>query len=256
MSEPGARVPGWRDVVALGCLFGILGLAALGLWSVQPAASDVSLNELDLEAQQTMAFWTIWVAGASVAGVMIGGFGLFYLARTYEQAKLATAAANRRADEARKVGEAQVRAYLSYSHANAQLTGDCSQIDLAFRVDNSGASPANDVLIADGAATLFLGNETADSFDFGPVVARPKNFGDVSSGGLLLCEFSIWTTAANAANIGRQLQRDVHAKLIVTGVVTFTDVFNNVHRERVTMNGGMDSSFMPTSIEIARLSWQ
>lgn len=258
MNEPGERGPDWLEFGAFGCILAILGLMAVAGWSVgsvEAMESGAALSERDLVAQQTMAFWTGWMAFASIIGVGIGGFGLFYLARTYGQAKLATEAANRTANEARRIGEAQVRAYISYSNASCTLHGDYASLELSFSVENSGASPAQDVSISNGEAILFSAPEGLGVvFDYLATSEESLRFGDVPAGESLLCEIMCRTTHEDSAAIGKMLQEFGRAKLLFWGQVTFIDVFNTVHIEDVHASGTVDDHLLPTAIGMRRTS--
>lgn len=103
-------------------------------------ARDEWRDEKDLQAQRKMAQWAFWMVWVSGAGVLVGGIGIIYLAMTYNEARKATTAAENTVKETRKIGEAQIRAYLAGSHGGFRITKEIVQADLIFR--NEGQSPA------------------------------------------------------------------------------------------------------------------
>jgi len=107
------------------------------------ATREHQRGERDLAAQRDMAKWAGWLLIASGAGVWITLAGVIYVALTLQATRAAVAAANRTADEAKRIGEAQIRAYLSPSIEKFTLQGDGQNI-FKFRMGlkNSGQSPA------------------------------------------------------------------------------------------------------------------
>lgn len=135
--------------------------------SQQAAIADPSAQrkerreEQDLEAQQDMARWALIMIFITGAGVTVTAAGVIYVKQTLKATRDAVSAANRTADEARRIGEAQVRAYMCASYANLQVLADKS-VSLTIIVRNSGQSPARkpSATIWFGIAAMFSSQAT------------------------------------------------------------------------------------------------
>lgn len=108
---------------------------------VVTASREHQRGERDLRAQRDMAEWTGWLLVASGAGIWITLAGVIYVALTLQATRDAVAAANRTADEAKRIGEAQVRAYPSV--VSVRIGGITNGLPgITVNVKNSGSSPA------------------------------------------------------------------------------------------------------------------
>jgi len=107
---------------------------------VVSASREHERGERDLGAQRDMAQWTWWLLVASWLGLGITLAGVIYVALTLQATRDAVAAANRTADEAKRIGEAQVRAYLSCVSARFKIDRHCLYIFINLR--NYGQSPS------------------------------------------------------------------------------------------------------------------
>ena len=97
-------------------------------------------KEQDLQAQKNMALWAFWMFIASALSVGVTAIGVVYVRRTLQANLAAVAAANRTADEAREVGQAQVRAYLYCEGATYRITPQFFFLEMC--IQNAGQSPA------------------------------------------------------------------------------------------------------------------
>jgi hypothetical protein len=109
----------------------------------QPEGSD----ESDLCAQwkaaraaEASALWTRLTFWLGVVGVFVTIIGTALLIRTLRQNDQALTIARTSSEESRKIGEAQVRAYLGVTGGVLKWNGTDFHVELTFR--NSGQSPA------------------------------------------------------------------------------------------------------------------
>lgn len=114
----------------------------------------------DLKAQESMAFWATLLTIATMVQIVIGGIGLFLLVGAFEQgavqlrnARKANVAATRanlatrevseaQIREARRLGEAQVRAYVTCTKCEVVRVGAATKPSAKATIKNSGQSPA------------------------------------------------------------------------------------------------------------------
>lgn len=103
------------------------------------APYEKTKDAYDLKAQQDMAKWALLMLIATFAGVGLIAATLRDTGLVLDEARKATDAANRTVDETRKVGEAQVRGYLSYDNPRCEI----GRSEIRFCVDlrNIGLSP-------------------------------------------------------------------------------------------------------------------
>ncbi len=90
-------------------------------------------SEGDLNAQRDMANWAWWLLIATFAQIPFTAVGIILLLRNIQQADAALI-------EARRIGEAQTRAYLSVSACTVVFAKD--KISILPKLQNSGQSPA------------------------------------------------------------------------------------------------------------------
>lgn len=169
------------------------------IFSAVPAPpSDLEPNrkewreETDLNAQRDMAKWAFLMFITSIAGVVVGGFGLVliretllathkasdYTAQTLAQAKLATDAAHDATFQTRRIGNEQLQARLAlvdldFKFSERSVGGQIeTAIGLTITVVNSGILPATDVVggihilqEVDAGEAIHLLTEPVFSFD-------------------------------------------------------------------------------------------
>lgn len=103
-----------------------------------------SREGLDLVAQQRMAYWSIWIAGFTLSGLMALFWTLVETRAAVREAEKATTAARDTVSVTRETGEAQVRAYVS---AHKMEVRDEFFSRFTAVIKNSGQSPAKDVRV-------------------------------------------------------------------------------------------------------------
>lgn len=104
-----------------------------------PRAPDQSYQG-DLEAQQWMAWSAFLMVFVSITGVVLIALTLRETGQLLVATQNATDAANRTVDATKRIGEAQVRAYLAGFSGGFQIVKEKILVDLTFR--NEGQSPA------------------------------------------------------------------------------------------------------------------
>ncbi|MGV8834010.1 MAG: hypothetical protein ACOH2N_18735 [Devosia sp.] len=103
--------------------------------------------EADLNAQRDMAKWAFLLLIISTVGTLIGGFGLFWIRETL--------GATRKGNKInRRIGEAQVRAYLGVSDVEGLWEGSdgpgrwAPSIYITASITNGGVTPAKHVAVS------------------------------------------------------------------------------------------------------------
>lgn len=116
----------------------------------RPAQDDPSRDqwraERDLEAQNSMAFWTMLAAIAAGAGVLLTGMGVLYVAWTLELNRKLLEKSEEANAIARAMGEAQVRAYLTVQNVLVDFVDHLPSV--RFQLSNAGNSPAFKVAVS------------------------------------------------------------------------------------------------------------
>ncbi|WP_131825031.1 hypothetical protein [Yoonia rosea] len=119
----------------------------------------------DLDAQEAMAKWAKWMFYATTATVLLTFFALLAIVRTLHhtrraadsadgmltEAKATTIAAQENSHVTQRIGEAQVRAYLSITRVTltvAHISQDDVRWQFGVFIKNSGQSPARKVGIS------------------------------------------------------------------------------------------------------------
>lgn len=140
-------------------------------------------EEQDLRAQRDMAQWAWLMMVASFAGVGITAVGIVFVAQTLVTTRAAVDAANRTADEAKRIGEAQVRAYMSISNVSIIFVSDNGKIvpGIEMKIGNSGNSPARNFEMHMQLAyqTIFFDGDIAQEVflmteNWGPFVSKDE----------------------------------------------------------------------------------
>ena len=147
-------------------------------------------EERDLQAQGKMAEWAFWAVVAAFVSVFVTGIGVVLVAFTLEASRDAVTAANRTANEAKRIGEAQVRAYLSCE--GAKYTVDSHWFSCHVTIRNHGQSPAIWTEITGGMTIIKEGVSGK-----GAVVSTRKNStpGPTVAAGQPAEIFLVWTHA-------------------------------------------------------------
>jgi len=111
-------------------------------------AETTEHDERDLAAQEGAALWAFWIAVISFFQLGLSGFGLWAILRTLKQGRETIQAARDSVAETRRIGEAQVRAYLTGISVEVGFTSK-GLVVLRVHVRNSGQSPARCVYLGE-----------------------------------------------------------------------------------------------------------
>lgn len=176
-------------------------------------------NEQDLAAQREMAKWAWWMLVATCLSAIITSVGIFFVAETLAATR-DTLGETREANKiAREIGEAQVRAYLTFEPLSLNLiamNGVSAIPQLHFVLTNSGNSPANDITIFARCTASRHANAEPD----GP------------TGGQLFETLQAGGRIANYIHIGKVLEEatahDTYVGVRIVLKLTYRDVFNTV----------------------------
>ncbi|WP_371394791.1 hypothetical protein AB6B38_05595 [Glycocaulis abyssi] len=118
----------------------------------------------NLRAQQDMSTWSFATLWISLGLLIVTGVGVTYVALTLDQTRRATKAAVKAAEaaentvlETRRIGEAQVRAYITVRHTNSfsKIESNKKHV-LVKEIINTGSTPAYNVSYA---ASLFVADD-------------------------------------------------------------------------------------------------
>jgi hypothetical protein len=162
--RPSLRLPEWRwwPAIPLAALFF---LALLGAWLPIPPpqknaiAASQKIPEgktKQIDPNERLANYTLWLTIFSGALAVLGGLELYWIVRQETWMKKSVAAAQNAVKETRRIGEAQVRAYVKIK----QVTIDF--IDMGEKI---GADAAHVHIIASNA-----GQSPARNFAWNPVI--------------------------------------------------------------------------------------
>ena len=143
----------------------------------------------DVQAQRDMALWALVMCVLAGAQLVIGGLGIWYIRKTLvategavREAGDATIAANKSVAETARIGEAQVRAYLSVIGAEYILKeGDFATSKFVLKLNNSGSTPATSVSIFCGCNVLTIGSSRSFRCPETVPFVRPLNAVPASS---------------------------------------------------------------------------
>lgn len=105
------------------------------------ATREHEQSEYDLQAQQDMSDWAFWMMLLATGSLTLGVVGVWYVRETLRATREGTSAT---ITEARRIGEAQVRCYLSITNVTMTIHKD-GLIDFIAEAANSGQSPAKNV---------------------------------------------------------------------------------------------------------------
>lgn len=116
-----------------------------------------------------MAQWALWMVNLSALSILVGAVGIFFVFRTLKETRKGNKI-NRR------IGEAQVRAYLAIKSPRITPSAQTRSFQIQFGVQNFGNSPAKDfaycVLVrlrAVDAAASFTPRENAIDYPLYPI---------------------------------------------------------------------------------------
>jgi len=139
-----ANAAGWFWIaLGIGLVAGLmLSTALVGIPRAEhpPIIGPASLEFLDLIAQRSMSDAAWWMVIITVVSALVGGLGLYLIARTLQEAK-------RSADAAEKtilMAQSAARAYLLVDFAKVWFDAS-GGVFVEYQVSNSGQTPARNV---------------------------------------------------------------------------------------------------------------
>jgi hypothetical protein len=192
---------------------------------------DQATNK-DLEAQQNMAYWALWLLIASVFGLIISAVGVALLIASLRQTREAI-------NDTKVIGQAEVRAYLVVEKAVAggNDNDQARPQDIVLHIRNVGATPAQIQWIDVGASAYSVspGHKSLFSrrfyFEFGAVapdeiVTRTCD--------IHRTEFFYFNTESEAMD----------RVFCVRGAIHFLDVFGSKQTSRFNFEVGPNQRIM------------
>lgn len=183
----------------------------------------------DLSAQKSMAR-AAWAAFAiSVAGLLGLGFTVVFAALAWNAAADGAKAAWKAEESARKMGMAQVRAYLTFE--NAVFVFERGEFRLRFEIHNCGQSPARFVVAKRVSCIVCLKGTASEDLRFVGAYGDTMNvlLGGHKAGGTK----SVSIPMSLGYDDFRALEREVRVRggiVTVSGIFTWEDVFDVRHR--------------------------
>jgi len=122
------------------------------VYEIVKTTNDAQRAEEDLSAQKDMAEWAFWMLTVSGLGIALTVVGIYFVRENLREMQLqraighsAVEAAKESNTVARKIGEAQVRAYVVCEEANCKTTKNT--IELWIKLKNYGQTPAKNIQI-------------------------------------------------------------------------------------------------------------
>ena len=149
------------------------------------AAHDHRRSESDLSAQQDMSQWAYWLLWVSIGGIAVSTLALYLIWRTLKVTGDTLTATQNMATDTREIGEAQVRAYLSFQLEGTDfrapiLAPDDTTIplpnivvSLRGSIENKGQSPASEISILFRVGETYHGATVDLEEDGGLWVQKP-----------------------------------------------------------------------------------
>jgi hypothetical protein len=158
---------------------------------------DQSAEAYDLQAQQDMAKWALLMLIVTGVGVALIAMTVWQTRGVLREAKKTTSAANRTVDETKRIGDAQVRAYLGIGGFELVNYIKGAKPKIRFTIKNFGQTPALDVVYESAAYWFNWGAPVKIYFD------NPKNIvriGPVQPGDTSPCSVEV-SLPENAAHL-------------------------------------------------------
>lgn len=94
------------------------------------SAEEKQRGDRDLQAQEDMAYWAKWMFLATLGTIVIAGVGIYYVRKTLM--------------ESRRIGQAQVRAYIGIKSADIYFTSELAIPIVEITAVNTGQSPTTE----------------------------------------------------------------------------------------------------------------
>ncbi|MEQ8265656.1 MAG: hypothetical protein RH982_00545 [Parvibaculum sp.] len=207
-------------------------------------------EEQDLKAQRGMAQWAGWLLIISVISAGVTAAGVVYVALTLDTSKAAVAAANRNTDEAKRIGEAQVRAYIHPNKIFAVLRPsyeDFSRVTPEFRVrfTNSGNSPALGFIVD---LAVFYSYAGASSHVHGNLGQGPVSWAGSDIGPQKTVKAELVDGDSHFRDEDMTALRSTGLTVVVQFWTEFTDVFG----EKIRKSFPFEAFFEPEEIGVEK----
>lgn len=188
--------------------------------NTKSTSREAERAEQDLNAQREMAKWTegmlwaAWVVGLSTLLATIIGVRYVYLTLLATQDM---------ARETTRIGEAQVRAYVTVSAAECSNIVPGEPITFSIKIENKGQSPARNVRLVTAYGVL-PGNEHTARIHFG------QNNPAVFSIGAGVSMLQSYTWPGSFLQLHIDMMKKEKMCAVLAGVISYTDVFGRHHR--------------------------
>lgn len=190
--------------------------------NVVETANEHERSESDLVAQHRMALWALLMLVVTAAMAVITGVGVYYVWRTL-------IATQKMAFDTRRIGEAQVRAYIGVEITDSVVESG-KPIAFGIKVTNHGASPATNIATYSSVVVRSRGWKWPESNN---VEEEGLSSGHLHPGGSIFLRADPDTPKPFPLNppFEKDLRDD---KLCVFGRVTiyFDDVFRTIGGQR------------------------
>lgn len=213
--------------------------------AIEPG-NEAKRDHDDLRAQQEMAFWAFIVSLFSGVGlvVSVGGVGLVYA--TFRKTGEAVDAANRTADDAKRIGEAEVRAYLHCRAAKFRRSRD--NVAATLEIENTGQSPASHVMVRGTVSMYYVSGLPSQprAHDWMQSEVSEANFQPVVSGGYVSDDIVFFEFDFPGSNEEEARNRDFLMssanEVAFHLVLSWRDVFNEKQEFPFELSAVIDAS--------------
>lgn len=183
----------------------------------QESADERQRAEQDLRDQDSMANWAFWMFLVGLGEILLTAVGVFLVWRTLIHTRDAAVAARDAVTETRRIGEAQVRAYLSCASARFDINE--VWVVAVPVIKNLGQSPAIDVQIQGWLGVMSPPKQEGASF--------VTLLGSIPASGERTATL-LWGKKADDPHI-MGLVYDKSCAISVTCEMTWLDVFGKSH---------------------------
>jgi hypothetical protein len=120
----------------------ILGANTLCSQNHKAAEAEAERSDDDLHAQQDMAEWAKWITLLTGFQVVVGAFGIYFVARTLDKTAESVSAAHESNETARRIAAAELRAYVQVSSPAIRNFVVGQRPEVVYRAKNAGQTPA------------------------------------------------------------------------------------------------------------------
>lgn len=185
-------------------------------------------GEYDLTAQRWMSWFTGIIALLTGSGVLLIWGTLRETGQVLDEARKTTKAANRTVDETRRIGEAQVRAYLSVERAEVVYCGPQALPSVELFVRNSGNSPASSVSLMVNIYDQFTGAgyDAWNAPSQMPQLTQMNAFASISAGETKSVQVELLDLRLALKPDGEEFRKMKAVNLFAEGYFVFETVFH------------------------------